>query len=436
MPGTPDPQSREPQRLRWLTQTVLPASLLLFGLFVLVQQAVLGSQAPIDFCQDYIAARRAWQGISIYLPLAASPDDTGCLAGLVYNAHPPTATLLLLPLGLLPRAEATLLWGLLSLAAYLIAGALLLRALGWLSLPRFTLFVLASILWQPFTFGQTVHNAGQILLLILVGAWLLERRGHTSWAGALLALAALLKLWPAVFLLWGLLQGRWRTALTGGAVLVGGMVLALLLVGPGDFRVYLGPIQSYEHLWFPNKDNLSLVGAVTRPLRGYQDAQVLLPPLARGISLAQAAALAEVLAGAVLLGSLVWLWWCQRRQRSAATNLLCQSLLINVLLLTFPVTWYWGMLFLLLSGTQFLLALRLLPKPSRRWFLLLGVGLLLCIEPEWIVIPIEWLLGSKTPGLVGLGVLLFGLPTYGLLLLVGLQAHLLWRCAGGMVWKS
>lgn len=400
--------------------------LLTLGLLLLVQQIRVVSHGTTDFCQDYQSAERLLHGVSPYLPLHCWRGIVPVPAPLEYDSHPPFAALVFLPFGFLPLMSATLLWGLGCLAAYLATGVLLLRALGWRLLRGMALFVLLSLFWQPFTFAMRELNLGQLLTCLLAAAWWLERK-HPRWAGGLLGLATLLKLWPALLILLALYWRRGRLALGAVATVSGGSLLTLVVLGLGASTAYLGPVRANEDYYVPSGGNLSLVAAVARPLGGYQAPSVLLPALVPGVSRPTALWLAEGVAGLVLLSLLLLLAWAGWRRPGERVEQISQSLLITTSLLVFPLTWFWGLVTLLVPGAILLLVLRQAPRPPRWWWGLMGAGLLLLLEPGWWLALPNWLLGQSAPGLTGLGVLLFGLPTFGLLLFAGGQAWLLWR---------
>src|SRR5262249_20582791 len=143
-----------------------------------------------------------------------------------------------LPFGLLPRMPAYIFWGLMCLLCYLVTGYLLLREVGWLSLRGTALFVFASLCWPVFRGAEQFQNLPQLTTLLLVVAWLLERRGHTRWAGGILGVASLLKIWPAVFLASALIRRRMQLACTGGLTLLLGTLLTLPFLGPEAYGTY------------------------------------------------------------------------------------------------------------------------------------------------------------------------------------------------------
>jgi hypothetical protein len=174
-------------RFFWLPRMVGWGVLLVLALAILGNEVIQVSQQHTDFCQDYLAAERLTQGIPVYLPIH-------CWSGFIpspqqYDAHPPSSILLIWPVSLLPEAAAAAIWGLILLAGYLASGALLLQTLGWLSLRGLALFALGSVFWSPLTLGVGEQNFGQLLTLLLVAAWLLERRGRAAWAGGLIGQA-------------------------------------------------------------------------------------------------------------------------------------------------------------------------------------------------------------------------------------------------------
>lgn len=426
--GRNEPPRRSPRsRLLWFTRTVFWWSLLALGLTLLIQQVGRVSQVPTDFCQDYQAAHWFLQGAPVYQPIHCWSLASNAPAPLEYDAHPPSSLAFFLPFGLLTRTSAELIWGALSLAAYLLSGWLLLREIGWHGLPGMAIFIAGSVLWTPLTGAEQGQNLAQALTLLIVLAWLLERKGRAYSAGWLLGLGGALKLWPAALLPGAVARGRWREALTGCIILLASNALALLLVGPAAYSAYLGPIQDNERYSIPNVGDISLVGLIARPLTGDH---VAVPPLGPGIALKPAVLIGEAVAALCYLGVLTFIWRCNRRAQDEAVDLLSQSSLITLTLLVFPLTWHWGLISLLIPGAMLVLALRTLPRPPRWWFALLALGLLPVLVPFVSVRLVQWLI-EQPPGplLLWLEHLIASLPAIGLLLLTAAQLLLLRRRA-------
>jgi hypothetical protein len=411
----------------WFLRTLGWALALGVGMLLLIVQVFVVSQGRSDFCQDYIAARWLLQGKPIYAPLH-------CWTGYIYlpvpielNPHPPFAILPFLPLALLPQTPATIIWGLCSLAAYLGSGWLLLREIGWLKLQGIALFVLGSLLWHPVMLAEQLQNSGQMLLLLLVVAWLMERHGQHAWAGGSIGLAGLLRIWPLALLFPALLGRQWRQGAASGAVVVLGGAVTLLTPGSAAYGSFFGSVRANEQFWIPARGGISLVSAIVRPFTGYGDPRFPFPPLVHALTLTQAVLLAEGIAGLLLLGGIFFLWRCQRQVRQEPAVLLSQSLLLTLVLVCFPITWDWGLLYLLLPGTILILALRRLSRPPCWWYIVLSLSLVPLLEPDWFIsiLPL-WLL-QQTSGWRQAATLLVGMPTYGLLLFAGLQSYLLWK---------
>ncbi len=405
------------------------------GCVILILQVIGASRQMNDFCQDYGAVHFVLQGQSPYGMLRCwTSAGVRIPAPIEYDAHPPSSVLLFLSLGLLPRLGATLLWGVSCVAMYLATGWLLLKELRWRLPASLALFALGSAFWPPAALSAQLLNFAQLLTLLLLVAWLLERRGHTTWAGIVLGLAGLLKFWPAALLLGFVLQRRWKPALAGCVTLVVGSLLTLLVLGWHGYADYLGPVQANERYWVPSDVNLSLVGVVARPFTGYPENTYTIPALVSGVSLATAVLLGECFAGLVLVGALCWLVWCCRRGRSQAEGLLTYGVLLTVVLLVFPMTWYWEAITLLLPCATLILALRQLPRPPSWWWIALEASLLVLFGGAWLVIYLaNWLFQRHLGGLAGWATLLFDVPSAALVVFAGLQAWVLWQVSSKKV---
>lgn len=405
----------------WLLRTIGWSILLGLGLALLIRQSQIDGQVSSDFCQDYIAALRVLQGLSPYLPLRAWPDFSTCTVPLNYDSHPPFSVLLVLPFGLLSRGAALEAWAFSSLAAYLLSGVLLLRIVGWGSLPGVTIFAWLSLFWNPYSVATGAQNFAQLLTLLLVISWYLERKGKQGWAGGVLGLVSLLKIWPLALFLTAGMQRRWRRVITGGSTLLVGTLVTLPILGPAVYAAYLGPVRLEETPAVPHEVNISLEGALARLWTGYNDPSIVtFPPVLSGLNLSEAVLLGEGAAGLMILGAVVLVVWGLRRAQGATVEALCQGLLASVLLLGFPITWNWGLITFLFPLATIVLALRSGLRPPRWWYVLLGAGLLVLVNPLWLPFElVHWM--------PRWGSLLFGLPTLGLLLFVLAQVLLLFR---------
>jgi hypothetical protein len=411
-------------RLRAFLGKVAWATLLSISIGALIMQVLPASQGVNDFCQDYVAAQRLLHGAMPYLPLRAPGGPALCF-GLLSDAHPPFSILFLLPLALFPQVLAATLWGMVSLACYILSGLLIARELGWPKLRSLALFMSGSLLWSAAVLATDTENLGHIVTVLLVGAWVLDRRQRHVGAGALLGVAGLLKLWPIALLGYALLWRKGRLAWWALVTFAGGLALSLLVVGPAAFAAYLGPVQADERLAVAANANTSLDGALARLFIGF-NAQLPLPPLFHMLSLPEAVLLAEAMGALLLIAALLLLWRQSRRVQPEVGEPLALGVLIVVLLLVFPVTWFWGLVTLILPGATLLLALRRLPRPPVWWYAVLALGLIPLLLPGGVLLAIpEWVLSFDNPRLLLLAHLLTWLPTCGLVLFAGAQAWLL-----------
>jgi len=220
-----------------------------------------------------VAGERVLGGGSLY----GSPL-VGTTRGVFEFVYTPFAALLFAPLAVLPA------WALLPVA--LVVGVGLLIGVVWLSLlglgqpPSRRLLALCLGLsglllwcepvWETVTFGQV-----NLLLAVLVLADL--GRDKSAWGrGALIGVAAGIKLTPAFFVVYLLVTRQFRAAAAaGGAFLATALVGAVTL--PGDSRVFwAGAFADPARVGVPDHPgNQSLRGLVARVLGLGSGAQLL-----------------------------------------------------------------------------------------------------------------------------------------------------------------
>jgi hypothetical protein len=414
------------RHLFWFARAVACGVLLTLGMLLLIQQVVAVSQTGTDFCQDYVAAAHLAKGEPVYVPLAHTTGGSIC-PPMTADAHPPPSILLAYPLSCLAYPSASLIWGGCALAAYLASGLLLLRELGWFRLPGISLFVIGSTYWQPVVGAEGAENLWQFLLLLLVLAWILERRGHAASSGALLGFAWLLKLWSTGLFLGALARREWRQALSGGVTIALGTALTAGILGPGTYLTYLGTVRTVESSFVPFNGNVSLVGVFTRLFTGDRSR---LPPLFSGLPPNEAVLVGEVGAGLVLVGIVAFVGWCRWKRTGEPAGLLSEGILVTITPLVFPLTWFLSLITLLLPLTTTVLALRQMPRPARWWFGAVGVSLLPLIAPDVSLSLGEWFLDQHIAGAAWWATLAFAFPTMGVVAFAGTQGYLLWSlCA-------
>jgi hypothetical protein len=302
-----------------------------------------------DFFQDWASARNRTEGLPVYTPheitarryLGAQIDTTGTYF-VPINAHPPTSVLLALPLARLEYADAFLAWGLLSVAALVAALWLVGRGLGTrLSVAAVLPAVTLLLICFPFRSHLAQGQLGIILLLLIVGAWVLFRRGWPLCAGALLAVATAIKLFPGLLFLFFLLRRQWRALLGGAVAFALIVVLTAAVLGPTIFSIYfqevLPQVADFRSGW----GNASLSGAWFKLFDPLTD-RMRVEALWRGPALARAGA--WLCSGAVL----AILSWHTVRARSQAEEDQAFGLAVTAMLLVSPITWDHYLVLLLL----------------------------------------------------------------------------------------
>ena len=188
--------------------------------------------APIGwFAQDgvtYLAAAErlnAGHGLYSLVPgdrLVAGFGTECCPFPLM---SPPPIAVLWRPIALLGPEAALLIWDWVNAVSIVATVGLLM-----VRLPLAT-GIFTVLLSLPLAQETLLGNVNGILLVGIAAVWLLGRSGRFALAGAVIAVMAAVKLWPAVLIVWFVSQGHYR-ALKG--FLAGALVMALTsLVGAG-----------------------------------------------------------------------------------------------------------------------------------------------------------------------------------------------------------
>ncbi|MBB5112235.1 glycosyltransferase family 87 protein [Micromonospora echinospora] len=315
--------------------------------------------------------------------------------------YPPFAALVMLPMAYLPwsaaivvsvtltvLASAVVIWRLLDPVA---------RRSGWTRWFALAVALCLAAAYEPMR--ETV-NFGQVnmLLLFLVAVdllWLLPARSR--WAGVGIGLATAIKLTPGIFIVYLLVTGRWRAALTTvGTAAVATLVAAGLF--PDASREFWT-----EALWNTDRvgelafvSNQSLRGVVARldPQHPSTIAWLLL----------------------VLVTLVVW-GWRSRAAVAAGDEATGLALTGAVMCLVSPVTWVHHLVWLLPGLILLVDNGMAAPARSRRRRLLLAAALigyaLLCSRIVWSwekdFTGVDGFLGSNTYVWISLALLL-GLP--------------------------
>jgi len=167
-----------------------------------------------DFPNYYVAASIHRLGIPLdrayeWTWFQRQNDHLGAREGIVaFAPNPPLCVLPILPLTTLPALAAKRVWLILNLGFLALALWVLCRVttLRWVRVAGIALLCVVP-LYTNFWYGQYYV----LVLLLISGAYCASYLGHRFTSGMLLAIAAMLKLFPAVFLVLLIWKRDWRS---------------------------------------------------------------------------------------------------------------------------------------------------------------------------------------------------------------------------------
>ncbi len=284
--------------------------------------------------------------------------------------YPPFFVLVMGPLTGIPFSPAIQLWRGINLGLMLLSALILWRSSGrplrsWSTVGLLVLLALLRPLYDTLRYGQVDLI---LLFLLALALWALVRERWSIW-GFCLALATVIKLYPAFLLLEALVKRRWRGVLgfaVGGLALT---ALSVLILGWGVHWTYLRdvlPISGAGTSWIENQ---TFNGWINRL---YTERIALVP-----ITTAWVRWLTYL--GLVLMTGLTY--W--RTRRMAATDGF--GLWIVALLIVLPAAWMHYEAILVIPLYQWLVRLERAPQ-SQPWSVLVLYGLgwaLLAAGNQW-----------------------------------------------------
>ena len=207
------------------------------GVFILTMGAVVASAGDTlgyDYRAYEEAARRLLDGQPLY---DQSVDVAGPFAIYLY---PPPFALAFVPLALLPEPIGVDIWIGLSIAMLVAAIAIMPVS----ARVRWGMLLLAAIDW-PVLYSVKLGQVGPLLVLLFAAGWRwLDRPVRL---GVTIAVGTLVKVQPALIVVWALLVGRWRAAAAAAVVLAAAGLASLILVGPQawiDYPQLLGRVNA------------------------------------------------------------------------------------------------------------------------------------------------------------------------------------------------
>jgi alpha-1,2-mannosyltransferase len=178
--------------------------------------------------------------------------------------YPPFAALLVRPLALLSDSAAVTVWLWISLACTLVGAQVLARAALPASWPRTQLGLLAAVAFAPAAYNYWHGQMNPVIFLLLALSFHAWVDGREKTTGALLGLAAAIKLAPIVLVVLLVRRGWWRGAATMLATVLASLGVAASVIGLSGVRTFMAtvlPTLVRETGWIYNQ---SLGGTASR----------------------------------------------------------------------------------------------------------------------------------------------------------------------------
>lgn len=252
-------------RRKRLQRIVIPFAVLVVLLFAVRLALTLTERATspeADMASYFDGTERLRAGLPLYRPNINIQQQN------FQFIYPPPLALMLLPFP--TYAAAWWGWATISIACWLGALGLLLRELGGVIRTRL------DSLWWPLLIAALINFPpvqshlfwGQLqlpLLLLLTASWLSLRRGQDVRAGIFLGLAIALKLFPALLILFLLIQRRWRCVMAASVTATAVLGVSFVLVGLDQAYYYFSTVlPEIEHSLAQTTVTTTSIGAVFR----------------------------------------------------------------------------------------------------------------------------------------------------------------------------
>ena len=219
-----------------------------------------------DFRVFYYSTQAWLAGADMYGPTLATsvPVGEGKYHDL-WNMNPPHFHLLMLPFALMSRGPAMAAWVIVNVALLVSMLLVITRTLRVRWTAAGTLWTVFAVMAFSATCGLVA--TGQVTWIIMVPvtlAWIGARGGHWSRAAVLLGIAASIKPFLGVFLIYFALRRQWRAV---GSMLAAGAICGLVglaVFGWETYQKWLAALRAVDWPWAPM--NSSLTGFLTRIL--------------------------------------------------------------------------------------------------------------------------------------------------------------------------
>jgi hypothetical protein len=265
---------------------------------------------PYAHYHEYLAGRGPYPAMLAELGVPPVPRA----------AYPPLFYLAFSPVAQLPYETAWTFWVFANVA--MLAGAFVLaaRVAGLRGFWPWAAAAALTLVAHPIISNVAVGQANLFVACLLFGGTLAWQRGKEAAAGALFAAAALVKLFPLIFLLYFLLRRRWRAAATFGVTVAAFVAACACIWGFSLWQTYATKaVAPFFVCILPYGLNVSWAGLLARLLEGFCAGPDpwYFPIIIRTSSLG------------FLIGGTIWLARSRFNVAAAAASLITLALLFN-----------------------------------------------------------------------------------------------------------
>lgn len=145
----------------------------------------------------------------------------------------------------------------------------------------FAALLAVAALAHPIRYNIMLGNHTEMVLLSVVLAYWLDRRGHPVLGGLALGTGVIVKPAPALLILYFLLRGRWRTAVATVVTVAAWMALGVAMYGIDMHVRWVEILRHHSGSTYVAWNNQSILGALLRlsvPVEMLQKWEVVLAP--------------------------------------------------------------------------------------------------------------------------------------------------------------
>jgi len=226
---------------------------------------VFGAHAPrADDFQDYLlAAHQLATGGDPYASFARThvPWDWSLSSGYLY---PPAFAVALIPLTWISNDLAVRIWLILIQAAVVASLVIIYGVIGRPRRGELLCLVAVLTTFFPLLSSNLTGTMNAILLLLLTGAWAFWQRHRDVAAGAMVGIAAVIKLFPLALVPYLAWRRHWRMLTALSLTLIGGLVLGLAITSLDHNIYYFRDMLPHLAAGTGYRENQSLAGFTAR----------------------------------------------------------------------------------------------------------------------------------------------------------------------------